>query len=64
MVRSCGADSLLPRVVALKHADSHIILTPECSKCERQRDNIFYVDNTTHVQGELRGTLSEEECVV
>jgi len=31
-----------------------------CSKCERQGHNLFYVDNTTHVRGGLRGTLGEE----
>ena len=35
-----------------------------CSKCERQRHNLFYVDNTTQVRGGLCGTLSEKECVV
>ena len=37
---------------------------PICSKCEHQRHNLFYVDNTVQVRGGLRGTLSEEECVV
>ena len=29
----------------------------ECSKCERQGHNLFYLDNTAQVQGVLRGTL-------
>jgi len=35
-----------------------------CSTCERQRHNLFYVDNAAQVGGGLRGMLSEEECVV
>jgi len=32
----------------------------DCSKCERQGHNLFYVDNTAQVRGGLRGTLGEE----
>jgi len=32
----------------------------ECSKCERQGHDLFYVDNTAQVRGELQGTLGEE----
>ena len=33
----------------------------DCSKCERQGHNLFYLDNTAQVRGVLRGTLSEED---
>jgi len=32
----------------------------DCSKCERQGHNLFYVDNTAQVRGGLQGTLGEE----
>jgi len=32
----------------------------QCSKCECQGHNLFYVDNTAQVRGGLRGTLGEE----
>jgi len=37
-----------------------VLITVDCSKCERQGHNLFYVDNTVQVRGGLRGTLGEE----